>query len=167
MMTDPNYAEKMASVVDNTRKINTNLINKSEEFESSLSLNQPKQEPLDLARIGEMKTEDAARATMPSEDDNYSGVSDLATKLYAEERKKRIGKAEQHSNAYFGAPQGMRFSQAAADIYDVEKAKNVQGIYDKVLQDESVSQAIHTNANKALLKAMEQNQSLSEEESLR
>ena len=164
MMTDPNYAEKMASVVDDTRKVNTDLLNMSEELESSLSLDKPTSQPLDLARIGEMKAEDAARATMPSEDDNYSGVSDLATKVYAEERKKRIGKALQRSNTYFGAPHGMRLSQAAADIYDVEKAKNVQGIYDKVLQDESVAQAIHTNANKALLKAMEANQSLSEEE---
>lgn len=164
MMTDPNYAEKMASVVDDTRKVNTNLMNKSEELESSLSLDKPTSQPLDLARVGEMKTEDAARATMPSEDDNYSGVSDLATKVYAEERSKRIGKAEQRSNAYFGAPQGMRFSQAAADIRDAEKAKDVQGIYDKVLQDESVSQAIQANANKALLKAMEANKSLSEDE---
>lgn len=164
MMTDPNYAEKMASVVDNTRKVNTGLMNKSEEYESSLSLNQPKQQPLDLARIGEMKAEDAARATMPSEDDNYSGVSDLATKVYAEERSKRIGKALQHDNTYFGAPHGMRLSQAASDIYDVEKAKDVQGIYDKVLQDESVSQAIQANANKALLKAMEANKSMSEDE---
>ena len=164
MMTDPNYAEKMASVVDNTRKVNTNLMNKSEEYESSLSLDKPKQQPLDLARIGEMKAEDAARATMPSEDDNYSGVSDLATKVYAEERSKRIGKALQRSNTYYGAPHGMRLSQAASDIYDVEKAKDVQGIYDKVLQDESVSQAIHANANKALLKAMEANKSMSEDE---
>ena len=164
MMTDPNYAEKMASVVDNTRKVNTNLMTKSEEYESSLSLNQPKQQPLDLARVEQMKTEDAARATMTGEDDNYSGVSDLATKLYAEERSKRIGKAEQRSNTYFGAPHGMRLSQAAADIHDVEKAKDVQGIYDKVLQDESVSKAIRINADKALSKAMEANQSLSEEE---
>ena len=164
MMTDPNYAEKMASVVDNTRKVNTGLMNKSEELESSLSLDKPTSQPLDLARIGEMKAEDAARATMPSEESDYSGVSDLATKLYAEERSKRIGKAEQGSNTYFGAPHGMRFSQAMMDIRDVEKAKDVQGIYDKVLQDQSVSQAIHTNANKALSKAMEANQSMSEDE---
>lgn len=164
MMTDPNYAEKMASVVDDTRKVNTNLMNKSEELESSLSLDKPTSQPLDLARIGEMKAEDAARATMPSEDDNYSGVSDLATKVYAEERSKRIGKALQHDNTYFGAPHGMRLSQAAEVISNVEKAKDVQGIYDKVLQDESVSQAIHANANKALLKAMEANKSLSEDE---
>ena len=95
MMTDPNYAEKMASVVDDTRKVNTDLINKSEELESSLSLDKPTSQPLDLARVGEMKAEDAARATMPSEESDYSGVSDLATKVYAEERKRRIGKAEQ------------------------------------------------------------------------
>lgn len=164
MMTDPDYANKMSSAVDNTRKVNTNLMNKSEEYESSLSLDKPASQPLDLARVGEMKAEDAARATMPSEESDYSGVSDLATKLYAEERSKRIGKAEQRSNAYVGAPHGMRFSQAAADIYDVEKAKNVQGIYDKVLQDESVSKAIRINADKALSKAMEANQSLNEEE---
>ena len=88
---------------------------------------------------------------MLSEDDNYGGVSNLATKLYAEERSKRIGEAEQRSNAfsnaYVGAPQSMRFSQAMMDIRDVEKAKDVQGIYDKVLQDESVYKSILINAD--------------------
>lgn len=164
MMTDPDYAEKMASVVDDTRKVNTSLMNKSEELESSLSLDKPTGKPLDLSRVEQMQTEQAARATMQGEDSDYSGVSDLATKLYAEERKKRIDNAQQGSNTYFGAPHGMRFSQAAADIRDEELAKRVQGIYDKVLQDESLSQAIHSNANKALLNAMEKNQSMSEDE---
>lgn len=164
MMTDPDFANKASEAVENTRKVNTDLMNKSEEFKSSLSLDKPTSKPLDLSRVEQMQTEQAARATMQGEDSDYSGVSDLATKLYAEERKKRIDNAQQGSNTYFGAPHGMRFSQAASDIRDEELAKRVQGIYDKVLQDKSLSQAIHSNANKALLNAMEKNQSMSEDE---
>ena len=89
IMPDPNSAEKMASAVENTRKVNTGLMNKSEEYESSLSLNQPTQEPLDLSRVEGIKAEQVARATMPTEGEEYSGVADLATKLYAEERERR------------------------------------------------------------------------------
>ena len=81
MMTDPHYAAKMASAVENTRKGNTNWMNKSEEREASLSLGNPTSQPLDLSRVQERQTEQAARATMQGEDSNYSGVSDLATKL--------------------------------------------------------------------------------------
>ena len=109
MMTDPDFAKKASEAVENTRKVNTNLMNKSEELEASLSLDKPTSQPLDLSRVQEMQTEQAARATMPDDEGDYSGVSDLATKLYAEERKKRIDNAQQGSNTYFGAPHGMRF----------------------------------------------------------
>ena len=128
MMTDPNYAEKMASVVDNTRKVNTNLMTKSEEYESSLSLNQPKQQPLDLARVEQMKTEDAARATMGDDSEDYSGVVELATKLYDEKRTERGQRAmqnmQQPANA-FQSPIATAINRAA----ETNKAANIGETY--------------------------------------
>ena len=163
MMTDPNYAEKMASVVDNTRKVNTNLMTKSEEYESSLSLNQPKQQPLDLARVEQMKTEDAARATMGDDSEDYSGVVELATKLYDEKRTERGQRAmqnmQQPANA-FQSPIATAINRAA----ETNKAANIGETYNEVINNPSFRDAIMLNANKSLVKALEANPSMSQEE---
>ena len=164
MMTDPAYAEKMASAVDTTRKINTDLMNKSEENYPSLSLNQPTQEPLDLRRVEDIKAEEVARATMPTEGDAYSGVADLATKLYAEERDKRGKEAMQRiaddKSSAFASPMATAINRVA----EIDKATNVGHTYDAVMKNETLIGAVRANANKALVKALEQNQAMTEEE---
>lgn len=164
MMTDPNYAKKMASAVDTTRKINTDLMNKSAENYPALSLTQPTQKPLDLRRVEDIKAEEVARATMPTEGDAYSGVADLATKLYAEERDRRGKEAMQRiaddKSAAFASPMATAINRVA----EIDKATNVGQTYDAVMKNETLIGAVRANANKALVKALEQNQSMTEEE---
>lgn len=164
MMTDPDYAEKMASAIDTTRKVNTNLMNKSEENYPSLSLTQPTQKPLDLSRAEDIKAEEMARATMPTDGEEYSGVADLATRLYAEERDKRGKEAMQRiaddKSAAFASPMATAINRVA----EIDKATNIGQTYDAVMKNEALIGAVRANANKALVKALEENQSMTEEE---
>lgn len=165
MMTDKDFAAKAASVVGDTRIKNTELMNKSAENYPALSVDQPSKQPLDLSRVPQMQQEQAARATMPTDSEDYSGVADLATRLYAEERKTSIDKANKQNNtSYSMTPHGMRFSSAASDIRAEEQAKNIQKVYGKVLENKVLYDAIHSNANRILLKAMEKNQSMTDDE---
>ena len=152
MMTDPNYAEKMASAVENTRKVNTNLMNKSEELGSSLSFGKPTSQPLDLSRVQEMQTEQVARATMPTEGEEYSGVADLATKLYAEERERRGKEATKNIVEGKTATSGSPFAATIGLSAGLNKASNVGETYDAVLKNEALIGAVRTNANKALVR---------------
>lgn len=167
MMTDPDYAEKMASAVDTTRKINTDLMNKSAENYPALSLTQPTQKPLDLSRVEDIKAEEVARAMMPTEGEEYSGVADLATRLYAEERDRRGKEAMQRiaddKSAAFASPMATAINRVA----EIDKATNVGQTYDAVMKNEVLIGAVRANANKALVKALEQNQSMTEEEQQR
>lgn len=163
MMTDPDYAAKAAESVDNTRKVNTNLMNRSAENYPALSVDQQSKQPLDLSRIPEMQQEQAARATMPTEGEDYSGVVDLATKLYDEERTKRGQQAlqnmQQPANA-FASPMATAINRAA----ETNKAADISKTYEAVISNPSLQQAVRLNANKALVKALEANPSMTQEE---
>ena len=164
MMTDPDYAKKMASAVDTTRKINTDLMNKSAENYPALSLNRPIQETLDLSRVEDIKAEEVARATARGDTEDYSGVADLATKLYAEERDRRGKEAMQRiaddKSAAFASPMATAINRVA----EIDKATNIGQTYDAVMKNEALIGAVRANANKALVKALEQNQSMTDEE---
>ena len=161
MMTDPDFAAKAVAAVDNTRKVNTNLMNKSEEFGNSLSLDKPISKPLDLSRVQEMQTEQAARATMPDDD---SGVADLAVQAYADARKQigdEVSKqmAEDKSMA-FVHPAAAGILRSAESM----KAGDVQKTFDRMLENNAVRQAIETKANKELTAALGKNPALTEEQ---
>ena len=163
MMTNPDFATKAAESVDNTRKINTDLMNKSAEDYPALSVGQQTKQPLDLGRIPEMQQEQAARATMGSNDEDYSGVVDLATKLYDEERTKRGQQAlqnmQQPANA-FASPMATAINRAA----ETNKAADISKTYEAVISNPSLQGAVRLNANKALVKALEANPSMTQEE---
>lgn len=163
MMTDKDFAAKAASVVGDTRIKNTELMNKSAENYPALSVGQQSKQPLDLSRVPQMQQEQAARATMGSNDEDYSGVVDLATKLYDEERTKRGQQAlqnmQQPANA-FASPMATAINRAA----ETNKAADISKTYEAVISNPSLQQAVRLNANKALVKALEANPSMTQEE---
>ena len=163
MMTDPDFAAKAAAAVDNTRKTNTELMNKSAEDYPALTVGQPSKQPLDLSRVPQMQEEQAARATMGDDSEDYSGVVELATKLYDEKRTERGQRAmqnmQQPANA-FQSPIATAINRAA----ETNKAANIGETYNEVINNPSFRDAIMLNANKSLVKALEANPSMSQEE---
>ena len=160
-MTDPDFANKASEAVENTRKVNTNLMNKSEEFEGSLSLNKEREQPLDLSRVEQMQTEQAARATMPDDD---SGVADLAVQAYADARKQigdEVSKqmADDKSMA-FVHPVTAGILRSAESM----KAGDVQKTFDRMLENNAVRQAIETKANSELTAELGKNPALTKEQ---
>ena len=163
MMTDPDFAAKAAAAVDNTRKTNTELMNKSAEDYPALTVDQPSKQPLDLSRVPQMQEEQAARATIGDDSEDYGGVVELATKLYDEKRTERGQRAmqnmQQPANA-FASPMATAINRAA----ETNKAADISKTYEAVISNPSLQQAVRLNANKALVKALEANPSMSQEE---
>lgn len=163
MMTDPDYAAKAAEAVGTTRKVNTDLMNKSAEDYPALSVGQQTKSPLDLSRVPEMQQEQAARATIDSNDEDYSGVVDLATKIYDEERTKRANKAADEMR---DANNGLKseWDVTLENLGKLKSAADISKTYEAVISNPSLQQAVRLNANKALVKALEANPSMSQEE---
>lgn len=138
MMTDPNFAARVTTAVD-----------------------KPTSQPLDLSRVEQMQTEDAARATMPDDD---SGVADLAVQAYADARKQigdEVSKqmADDKSMAFVHpVTAGILRSAKSMEAGDVQKT------FDRMLENSAVRQAIETKANKELTAALGKNPALTEEQ---
>ena len=156
MMTDPDYATKAAESVDNTRKLNINLMNKSAEDYPALSVGQQTKSPLGLASVLEMQKKQAARATMDSNDEDYSGVVDLATKLFDEERTKRANKAADEMR---DANTGLKseWDVTLENLGKLKSAADISKTYEAIISNPSLQGAVRLNANKALVKALEAN----------